>query len=241
MQARTTPNAQIHKTESGYKLEIPAGDSSQYRFAQVDDYFGRSRKKFPHRSSTLSLRAKTSSNSLPGTWGFGFWNDPFGLSLGFGGRRWQVPALPNAVWFFGASPSNYLSFTDQLPANGFLAQSFHSPRFHPLLVPAAFSFPFSHKTTRKLMSRVIQEDANALDVDPSVWHDYRLEWGMKRAAWYVDSLLVLESTVTPNLPLGLVIWLDNQFAFFPPDGKIGFGVLENPEPAWLEICNLVLT
>jgi hypothetical protein len=46
---------------------------------------------------------------------------------------------------------------------------------------------------------------------------------------------VFESAVSPHPPLGLVIWIDNQFAAFAPDGKIGFGVLENPEPAWLEI------
>jgi hypothetical protein len=46
---------------------------------------------------------------------------------------------------------------------------------------------------------------------------------------------VFESPVSPNPPLGLVIWIDNQYAAFTPDGKIGFGVLPNPEPAWLEI------
>ena len=49
---------------------------------------------------------------------------------------------------------------------------------------------------------------------------------------------MFESFVSPNPPLGLVIWLDNQYASFTPDGKIGFGVLENPEPAWLEIEGL---
>ena len=103
MKSRTTPNANIDKTKNGYLLKIPEGDSSSYRFAQIDDYFGLSRRNFPHHSLTLSLRAKTSSISLPGTWGFGLWNDPFGMSLGFGGRKWRLPTLPNAAWFFGAS------------------------------------------------------------------------------------------------------------------------------------------
>ncbi len=38
----------------------------------------------------LSLSARTSSNSIPGTWGFGLWNDPFGLSLGFGGNPFRL-------------------------------------------------------------------------------------------------------------------------------------------------------
>lgn len=239
MKSRTTPNASIEKTANGYLLKIPEGDSSSYRFAQIDDYFGLSRRNFPHHSLTLSLRAKTSSSSLPGTWGFGLWNDPFGMSLGFGGRHWRLPTLPNAAWFFGASEQNYLSFTDDKPAQGFLAQTFRSPKFHPLLIPAGISLPFFRKGTRKLLSKVIAEDSSAPSVDVTQWHEYRLEWSEKRVAWYVDDALVLESPVSPNPPLGLVIWIDNQFASFPPSGKIGFGVLEGPE-AWLEISGMVM-
>jgi hypothetical protein len=38
--------------------------------------------------------------------------------------------------------------------------------------------------------------------------------------------------------LGFVLWVDNQYAAFPPDGRIRFGSLENPEPAWIEVRNL---
>lgn len=240
MKSRTTPNASVDKTESGYLLKIPAGDASAYRFAQIDDYFGLPRRKFPHHSLTLSLRARTSAFPLPGTWGFGLWNDPFGMSLGFGGRRWQLPALPNAAWFFGASQENHLSFSDK-PANGFLAQNFRSPKFHPRLILTGLVFPFSRKATRKLLGRIIDEDSSTLSVDVTQWHSYRLEWSQRGVAWYVDEVLAFESSASPNPPLGLVIWIDNQFASFTPDGKIGFGVLENPEPAWLEISNLNLS
>jgi hypothetical protein len=250
LKSRTTPGASVDKTDNGYLLKIPEGDASAYRFAQIDDYFGLPRRKFPHHSLTLSLRARTSAFSLPGTWGFGLWNDPFGMSLGFGGRRWQLPALPNAAWFFGASKENYLSFAGgfdtaspaQPPAaNGFLAQSFRSPKFHPLLIPTGLVFPFSRKATRKLLGKVINEDSSALSVDVTQWHAYRLEWSQGGVVWYVNEVRVFESPVSPNPPLGLVIWIDNQYAAFTPDGKIGFGVLENPEPAWLEISDLSLS
>lgn len=240
MRSRTTPNASVDKTESGYLLKIPAGDASAYRFSQIDDYFGLPRRKFPHHSLTLSLRARTSAFPLPGTWGFGLWNDPFGMSLGFGGRRWQLPALPNAAWFFGASQENHLSFSDK-PANGVLAQRFRSPKFHPLLILTGLVFPFSRKATRKLLGRIIDEDSSTLSMDVTQWHSYRLEWSQRGVVWYVDDVLAFESSVSPNPPLGLVIWIDNQFASFTPDGKIGFGVLENPEPAWLEISDLNLS
>ena len=239
LKARTTPEASITKTEKGYLMKIPAGDSSAYRFAQIDDYFGLPRRKFPHHALTLSLRARTSSSTIPGTWGFGLWNDPFGMSLGFGANRFRLPTLPNAAWFFGASPENHLSFSDK-PAQGFLAQSFRSPKFHASLIPAGMLLPFSAKTTRRMLSKVIAEDSSALGVDVTQWHSYKLEWGESRVAWYVDEVQVFESLVSPNPPLGLVIWIDNQFAAFKPDGKIGFGVLEGGEE-WLAIEDLVMT
>lgn len=239
---RFTSSARVDELASGhYRLPIPSGGADSYRLAQLDDYNLLARRRFPHRFGlNLSLSARTSSSSLPGTWGFGLWNDPFGLSLGFGGKPFRLPALPNAVWFFGASQENYLSFADK-PASGFLAQSFRSPRFHPLLIPAGLALPFSRRLTRRLLGRVIAEDGVALSVDPRHWHRYRFEWSLNRVSFEVDEAQVFESAVSPNPPLGLVIWIDNQYAAFTPEGRIGFGVLENPEPAWLEVKNIELS
>ncbi|MBK8618113.1 MAG: hypothetical protein IPN96_13565 [Anaerolineales bacterium] len=110
MNERATQNAKVEKIKNGWRLEIQKGDSLHYRDAQLDDYSQLPRHKFPHQTVSLSLRAKTSSTSIAGTWGFGLWNDPFGLSLGFGGSPFRLPALPNAVWFFYGSGENYLSF-----------------------------------------------------------------------------------------------------------------------------------
>lgn len=252
-----TPSArveEISRDSAHYRLTIPAGKANAYRVAQLDDYAQITRGRFPHRYPlTLGLSARTSSDSLPGTWGFGLWNDPFGWSIGYGGKPFRLPALPNAVWFFGASEENYLSFRASSPAspgsasaqreaaNGFLAQSFCSPRFHPSLALAGLALPFSRKLTRRLMSQVIAEEGIALSVDPRQWHRYRLEWSPKRVVWEVDEIRAFETSVSPNPPLGLVIWIDNQYAAFTPEGRIGFGVLANPEPAWLEIKDLELS
>jgi hypothetical protein len=282
---RHTTGAQVEEIsrENKYRLLIPAGPSNKYRLAQLDDYTKTPRSSFPLRSPlTLSLSARVSGESIPGTWGFGLWNDPFGLSLGFGGNPFRLPALPNAVWFFGASEESYLSFKDsraernevktkralrsttpfndlksadkcastigfaknaQLSAqrevaNGFLAQTFRSPRFHLSLILAGLALPFSRKVTRRMLGKIIDEDGIRLSVDVTQWHRYKLEWSEDRVRFEVDNLQVFEPPVSPNPPLGLVIWIDNQFAAFTPEGKIGFGVLENPEPAWLEIKDL---
>jgi hypothetical protein len=237
-----------------YRLTIPAGSADKYRLAQLDDYPQLRRSAFPWRFPVrFRLSARTSNGSIPGTWGFGLWNDPFGLSLGFGGNPFRLPALPNAVWFFGASKESYLSFASGLDmgekstlrtrpsaANGFLAQTFRSPRFHSSLMLAGLAFPFSRKTTRRLLGKVIGEDGINLSVDVTQWHRYSLGWREDQVSFAVDDVQVFESLVSPNPPLGLVIWIDNQFAAFTPEGKIGFGVLENPEPAWLEIKDIDL-
>jgi len=240
MKARATKNASVEKIENGWRLGIGEGDERTYRDAQLDDYSQLPRHRFPHQSLRLSLRARVSSLSAAGTWGFGLWNDPFGLSLGFGGNPFRLPALPNAVWFFYASPQNYLSFTDDKPAQGFLAQTFRSPKFHPLLIPSGLALPFSRKVTRKILSKVIDEDSSAVSVDTTQWHRYKLEWEAKRTAWYVDDALVFESPVSPHPPLGVIIWIDNQYAAFTPAGKIAAGVLESGEE-WLEVEDLVIS
>ncbi len=257
LKPRHTKDAQVEeisRDSSHYLLSIRSGKADGYRLAQLDDYTQLARNNFPLKSPlSLSLSARISSNSIPGTWGFGLWNDPFGLSLGFGGSPFRLPALPNAAWFFGASEESYLSFANGLdtgetntrltrPAvNGFVAQSFRSPKFHPLLMLAGMALPFSRKMTRRLLGKVIDEDGIRLSVDVTQWHRYRFDWREDRVSFEVDDALVFESQVSPNPPLGLVIWIDNQYAAFTPEGKIGFGVLENPEPAWLEVKEINVT
>lgn len=228
MKARATKNAGVKSTSSGWVLGIQAGDSQTYRDSQLDDYSGLPRSRFPHHSLTLSLRARVSSPLHKGTWGFGLWNDPFGFSLGFAGTPFRLPALPNAAWFFFASPPNHLSFRDDQPGQGFLAQTFRSPPFHPCLVPAGLSFPFSRKTSRRFLSRVISEDSCILAVDTTQYHSYTLEWRQEQVRWFVDHVLEFESPISPNPPLGLIIWIDNQFAAFPPSGQIASGLLDGP-------------
>ena len=268
---RFTPDARVEEIDeigrgSAYRLSIPAGSAQKYRLAQIDDYTKIRRSRFPlHFPVNLKLSARASNDTIPGTWGFGLWNDPFGLSLGFGGNPFRMPALPNAMWFFGASRESYLSFRDTRPssqlrsaqrevaANGFIAQTFRSPKFHPLLILAGLAFPFSRKLTRRILGKMIGEDGVQLwshetrqqsvgvqsqSVDPTPWHRYRLDWREDRVSFEVDDVQVFESNVSPKPPLGLVVWLDNQYAAFTPEGKIGFGVLETPEPAWLEIRGL---
>lgn len=243
----------IHKTEAarveeinpGYwHLRIPAGQAGIYRLAQFDDYTALKRREFPwHPPVAIHLQGRASAPDLPGTWGFGLWNDPFSLGLGLGGGVRKLPALPQAAWFFFASPPNYLSFRNDLPAVGGLAATFSSKNIPTLLLglgapllPTLVLRPVA-RIFRRLAQRVIGQSAVLMTHDPTTWHDYRILWEKEEVAFAVDGQTVLETAVSPRPPLGLVAWIDNQYAALPPDGKLGWGTLEN-EDSWIEIRNL---
>jgi hypothetical protein len=230
-----------------WRLEMPAGPQGSYRLAQLDDYGARRRGEFPWCAPLhMTLRARASAGVIPGTWGFGLWNDPFGMALFSGAEALRLPALPNAAWFFFASPPNYLSLRDDLPAQGALAATFRSPRWPAALLalsaPALPLFLFSPTTRllRRLGRRFVQQDALQLQLDPTDWHTYGLTWQEGRVEFLLDGKMILQTDVSPLGPLGLVIWVDNQYAALPPGGRLRFGTLPSPDVAWIELADLAL-
>jgi hypothetical protein len=255
LQPRNTPGAEVREVAPGHwRLSIPGGPASRYRLAQLDDYLYLPRPAFPWRPPLrLSLRARASGAALPGTWGFGFWNDPFTARLGLGGTARRLPALPNAAWFFWASPPNYLAVHDTHPrwpeghaAQRFLAATFASPAIPaPLVASGALAlpllaWPLAARTLRRAARRIVREDAALLRVDPTAWHTYGLEWRAEGVRFLVDGAGCWSTAVAPATRLGLVLWIDNQYAAFPPGGRLRFGTLPNPEPAWLELVDVAV-
>jgi hypothetical protein len=229
----------------GWRLEIPAGPAGRYRLAQLDDHQGRGRGEFIWQPPlSLRLRARASAAELPGTWGFGLWNDPFSLSLGLGGGTRRFPALPNAAWFFFASPPNYLSFRDDLPAQGALAATFAARPWPAVLLalgsPALTLLlaPGLAQVLRRLARLVIHQGAAALELEATAWHSYRIDWETQAVRFYVDEALVYTTPAAPQGPLSLVLWIDNQYAALPRRGRLAYGTLANPEPAWIELENV---
>jgi hypothetical protein len=232
--------------ENHWRFDCPGGKAGQYRLVQMDDYHELRRSRFPWRApSQLRLEARASENHLPGTWGFGFWNDPFGMGLGYGGLR-LLPALPDAAWFFFASEPNYLSLRDHLPAVGNLAAVFRSPALPTwLLAPLAVAAPlllvgWFSRLARRAAAVLVQEDAGQIALDVTSWHSYEILWQESGVRFLVDGELVRHTPLSPRGPLGLVLWLDNQFAAWTPDGRLKYGTLET-SPRWMEIRNLTVT
>jgi hypothetical protein len=194
----------------------------------------------------MKLQARVSHKELSGTWGFGIWNDPFGFSLGFGGTAGRLPTLPNAAWFFFASEQNHLSLRNELPGHGALAATFSSPHIPPIaLAPAILALPLlalspTSRWLRRQASKIIRQDAVGLKMDPAIWHEYELGWQNDHAEFSIDEQLVFQTKIVPKHPLALVLWLDNQYAAWWPNGRLGYGTLATPQDCWVEIKDLRL-
>jgi hypothetical protein len=230
-----------------WRLQIPAGDSKKYRLAQLDDYRDLPREKFRWQPGcTFRLKARASHPNIPGTWGFGFWNDPFSMGIlgGTGRARW--PALPETAWFFFASAPGYISIRDDVPGRGLLAMTYAASGFWskaaylglpglPLLVfrPVA-------RWARRMLARMIKQDAFGPDLDPTLWQSYHMRWEKGKVIFGVDDQDVFETPISPGAPLGFVLWIDNQYAAFTPDGRLGYGFLSNSQPAWIEVSDLAI-
>lgn len=254
LESRTTPGATVQKTGAdSWRLHIPAGPAGTYRLAQLDDYTHLLRRNFHwHPPVTLKVQARGPGHPLPGTWGFGLWNDPFSLSLGLSGTTRRIPALPNTAWFFFASPPNYLSLRNDLPAAGLLAATFQSPASQwPWLLGGAPGLPFllvpaTARILRRIARRLIQQEAVLIPdgpspADPKRWRSYEIAWLPDCVRFQVDGHEIVKTGISPRGPLGLVIWIDNQYAALPPNGRIAFGTLETPAEASIEIRGLHLT
>ena len=246
LETRVSPGARVEALGTGgWRLSIPQGPAGAYRWAQIDDYMAKPRRKFTWQAPVhLRLQARVSHPDLPGTWGFGFWNDPFSFNFGVGGAYRRLPAPPNTAWFFYAAPPNYLSLRDDLPAQGFLAATFRSLAWAG---PAArINGKISDRSPllwfgrcfRRLARRVVPQAACQVAADATAWHTYEIAWKPKQVDFLVDGETILQTAVAPRGRLGLVLWIDNQYAAFHPRGTLAFGTSPSPHPAWLELNEL---
>jgi hypothetical protein len=72
------------------------------------------------------------------------------------------------------------------------------------------------------------------------WHAYQIDWQDESARFLVDDRLVLATHLRQSGPLGLVIWIDNQWAALSETAGLRFGVLASPQSSWLEVRSLQL-
>jgi hypothetical protein len=232
----------------GVRLAIPA-KAAGYADAQLDDTHRRRRSEFPWRPPVqMRLRARASHAAPGGTLGFGFWNDPFGFSLGQGGAAARLPAAPDAVWFFYASPPADLRFTPGIAGSGWKAMSLSTRRIPSLallaIAPMAALLALLRTLRRPILStalRSVHAGEAALGVSLDTWHDYALDWRAEVAEFSVDGRLLLRASQPPKGPLGLVLWIDNQYATATVESGFRFGLVAPTEAQWLEIEEFEIT
>jgi hypothetical protein len=223
------------------RLELPS--TRTYADAQLDDTQNLSRRTLRWKPPLrFSLRARTSLRTPRGTFGFGFWNDPFSLSLGMGGAARKLPAAPQCAWFFYGSPPHDLALAEGVPGWGWKAQVLSFRPLPPLLLaPIAAggallaSLPASRRWAFRQAERFYHAEERLLDADPSAWHAYAVEWTGSAVCFSVDGGEVLRAVFPPRPPLGLVLWIDNQYAVASPGKGFGFGVLPLEREQTLEL------
>jgi hypothetical protein len=236
--------------DSVLRMALPGVQQGMYADAQIDDYGKLARAAFPWKpplSMTVQARSSLpaataastaeSTNILRGTAGFGFWNYPFSV-------RGDVLMLPEAVWFFYASPPSNMALIPGVPGWGWKAQVIHAMRAEALLatIPAALATGWGRlsgntRSASRWLQRVSGARESMLDVDMTAWHDYRLEWQESAALFWVDDQCVLRADLPPTRPLGFVAWLDNQYAIASPQGILRFGTVTT-EAEWFELDSL---
>ena len=245
--------------ESTLRFVLDDATARTYSDAQIDDYQGLPRARFPWRPPlTMTVRARFShpaarvpgtsqahgterTPGLRGTAGFGFWNDPFLMT----GAR--VPTLPRAIWFFYASPPSNMRLDMGTPGCGWKAATIDALRPAALLLAPSAPLAALLMNVRPLYRAIwppIQRALNvaeaALDAPMTDWHTYVLDWGCERARFSVDGEPVLESAPSPHGPLGFVMWLDNQYMVATPWGRLGWGLLDVPDRQWMEVDYLAI-
>jgi hypothetical protein len=231
---------------SALRLTIAGAGRRRYSDAQIDDYQGLPRRRFPWRPPLrLAVQARFSHpaaggpGGLLGTAGFGFWNDPFIMT----GAR--LPALPRAIWFFQASPPSNMKLDLETPGYGWKAAIVDALR--PIALPLALcSLPAAalmniRSLYRRLwppIQRALRISEAIVSVDTTAWHTYVLEWGLRSARFSVDGASPLLEAPSPRGPLGFVLWLDNQYLQVTPWGRLRWGLLDVDDRQWLEVRHL---
>ena len=226
---------QLLVTGDGLRLALAGARRDRYADAQIDDYAGLSRGRFPWRPPLrLTVRAR-GSGPVAGTAGFGFWNNPLSPLL----DGW--PALPAAIWFFHASPPSDMPLARGVPGQGWkaacidatrLAALAWAPLAPPVLllnrIPALYTriWPRVQHALRVAEVPIIAPDTR--------WRTYTLEWHEGWARFDVDGATMLETDRPPRGPLGFVAWVDNQWAVATPQGRFGWGLLD-AGTQWLDL------
>ena len=237
-----TGGGQLLAMAGALRLQNDPTTATTYSNAQIDDYQGLARRNFvwqPPLTLTVTARFSHGADALRGTAGFGFWNDPFGMTSA------RLPSLPRAIWFFFSSPPSNMQLAQGVPGPGWKAATIDAWRWpFFLLAPTTpiamllMRVPLLYRALWPIGQRAIGVHETLLDLDLTTWHTYKLTWGKTHAHFVIDGSEVLRTDQSPGGPLGLVIWKDNQAMAISPWQLPRHGLVACADAQWLEIADL---
>lgn len=234
----------VYRSGAALQLALlPDATGETYHNAQITDYEPR-QTAFQYRPPlrlTVEAASSLHPSNLKGTAGFGFWNHAFAPDQrGLG--------LPQTLWwFFSASPSN-MALAKGVPGFGWKAATMDASRWQAraLLPLAPLAIPLMHNAT--LYNRLYPVAQRTLGIaeaalDSSLLeavHTYELVWRPDGAVFSVDGEVVLTTPHAPRGPLGLIAWMDNQFAVVTPQGQFKMGLTSIAKPQALVLYSVKL-
>lgn len=239
--------------DSILRLAFARAVAGRYTDAQIDDCDHRPRRDYlwrpplrlevrarashPQHPPALPATAGSPGATLHGTAGFGFWNYPFSTTG-------AVLTLPDAVWFFYASPPANMALVPGVSGWGWKAQVVHAHRWGALaaVAPTLAAIGWGRLTGRLApAARCVRWLSGAIEAHLTppldAWHDYTIDWRSERARFLVDGQEVLVADEPPSGPLGFVAWIDNQYAIATPRGALRFGTLDSAAQ-WLDLAHV---
>jgi hypothetical protein len=234
----TVGYAQLEPQPNSLRFVVQGARTSGLSDAQIDDYHTLPPQSYPWRPPVVfQVRARMShpASELLGTAGFGFWNDPFTL-------QGVTTAAPNNVWFFFASPPSDMRLVPGVAGFGWKAAMLNGGNLPGWLVrlgERALRLPGIGRLAQVAARRQVRAAERLLDdFELTEWHTYRLQWLAKSVRFWVDDREVLRAPDPPDVPLGFVAWMDNQWARFTPEGEFAFGLLDIQQRQWMELAEL---
>ena len=103
-----------------------------------------------------------------------------------------------------------------------------------VFMPLAFS-GLTSGLIRRILKRYIKENATQIRKEWVEWHHFEIAWLTDKVSFSIDGNICHESQIFPQGKLGLVIWIDNQYARFAPGESLKFGSLETLYETSMEI------
>ncbi len=214
----------------------------RYANAQIDDYTGLPRERFPWRPPLRMTVVARIGTPIAGTAGFGFWNAPIS-PLGK-----VLPVLPAAVWFFYASAPSDMPLARGVPGSGWKVATIDATtRQAWAWAPAAplvvlmNRLPLLYRMVWPRVQRALAVSEAAIAPPDAMFREYTLEWFNGGARFFVEGQLVHEAMCAPQGPLGFVAWVDNQWLIATPDGRFGWGVHTVTGAQWMDVARVRIT